>query len=149
MRRLGLGVAGAAGALAVVSTLVPWFEVGDFTLSLWDATDLEAVALAAAGFVAIAFAALGLARGGRETQAAVAAAFVAALAVSLADDVPSETRGIGPWVAVAATIAGVLGSGLLTAGNGRRMIAAVAAVAIGIALGDAAFEIHPDIQVIR
>ena len=136
--------------LAAASTFLPWVDFRGVTLALWDITNLEAVLLAASGFVAIALATLALRRGGREDTTAVAAAWLAALALALADDVIGDDgTGIGAWVAASAALTGLVGAGVTSAGRPRVMLAAVVAVAVGILVGDGVLEVHPEVQIIR
>lgn len=155
MRRAGLVLVLGSGILAVATTVLPWVDIGGFDLTLWDITSFEAVVAAAAAFVAIALAVLGLARGGRTITAAFAAAFAAGVLARLAQDayhVPDQLLGLGPAAArVSAGIAAV-GAVLLSLTAARRafgLAATVVAFAVAALVVGAAFQVHPEIQVIR
>ena len=155
MQRAGLIVVLGAGILAAATTVVPWVDVGGFDLTLWDMTDIEAVVAAALAFVAIAFAALGLARGGRTVQSSLAAAVLAGVLVRLAQDayrVPDHLLGLGPAAARVTAGIAIAGALLLALSGGRRVLTVVAAVAafvVGAWVIGSAFDVHPEIQIIR
>jgi hypothetical protein len=156
MRVAGLVLVLGAGILAAATTALPWVDIGGFSLTLWDITGIEAVIAATLAFVAIAFAALGLARGGRTLAASLAAAILGGVVGRLAQDAyetADQLLGLGPAAArVAAGVAFVGAALLAVAPSDRRplrVLAAVAAAVIGWAIAANALQVHPEIQIIR
>ena len=157
MRHAGLAAIAAGSLGAVVATFLPWVDAGGATFMLWDVTTAEVVLVVAAGFAALAFAVLGLLRGGRDRPALAAAALAAGATFGVArtfHGTPAELRGAGIDVAFAVAAVAVAGVVLTVAAlRPRPLVPAVLALA-GAALGlvlvqDAAIGIHPEIRIVR
>lgn len=158
LRLLGLLLV-VVGALCVVgSSFLPWVDVRGFEITLWELTTFAVVVVVACGFAALALAALALTRGGRELPAAAAAALLAGLTLPIVDDVeasPDDLQGAGAAVAAAGALMALLGLVLVVlAADSRppraaRLAAGALALLVGLAVGQNALEVHPEIQIIR